>query len=299
MMKENIPSISVIICTRNRCLSLKETLDTIAALDLADVPEFELIVVDNGSSDDTRQMAQNFVETAPFPVSVVVEGRPGLSQARNTGLKVARHELIMFTDDDCLVATNWAKIAVHLFQGDLKKLVAGRVELYDETHLPLAVKNALDRQELTSYDNILGFLHGANMSFGRCVMEIIGEFDTNLGAGSHLKSAEDSEFVYRAYKHGIPVIYEPDLRVWHNHGRTGSIEWYRQMTDHAVGTGGMIMKHLIGGNPTLIKIGYWDFRSAIRRWQNDRSEWRRVVAKSAMIKGAFQYLVRNSWKKNK
>lgn len=296
-MTASAPGISAIICTRNRADSLGQTLERMARLDLSGVPEFELIVVDNGSVDNTVKLAQAFAEQAPFPVSVVTEPRPGLSQARNHGLRIARHELIMFTDDDCLVAADWAKAGARLFQGDLRKVVAGRVELYDKTQLPLAIKTDPEREELASAASLVGFLHGANMAFGRCVIDAIGKFDVRLGAGSHLRSAEDAEFAYRAYKQGIPVVYEPDLVVWHNHGRTGSAEWYRQMTDHAIGSGGMIMKHVMGGTPSIAKIGYWDFRSAIRLWQADRREWRRVMAKAAIARGALRYLVRESWRK--
>lgn len=297
MSEASLPGISAIICTKNRSPSLRKTLEAMAALDLAEVAEFELIVIDNDSVDDTRSMAEAFARQAPFPVSVGFETRPGLSQGRNRGLRMARHELIMFTDDDCLVAPDWAKSAMRLFQGDLRKIVAGRVELHDDTQLPLAIKNDPDRQELDSRDKLMGFLHGANMAFGRCVIDSIGMFDVRLGAGSRLRSAEDTEFAYRAYKSRIPVVYEPGLLVWHDHGRTGSKEWYRQMTNHAVGAGGMMMKHLIGGDSQIVKIGYWDFRSAIGRWRNDRQEWRRIAAKTAMVKGALQYLLRESWQK--
>ena len=97
-MKETA-TITLLICTRNRAESLRQTLASIARCDVpADAP-VELLVVDNGSSDETRRV----VETAELPrmeVRYVFESKPGLSNSRNAGLAAARGEILLCTDDD-------------------------------------------------------------------------------------------------------------------------------------------------------------------------------------------------------
>jgi len=94
---------SVIICTYNRAKSLQKTLHSLAAMTLPADWLWEVIVVDNNSCDDTRAVVAGFARTARFPLRYVFEGMQGLCQARNTGLTVARSEVIAFTDDDVTV----------------------------------------------------------------------------------------------------------------------------------------------------------------------------------------------------
>jgi glycosyltransferase involved in cell wall biosynthesis len=276
--------------------SLTATIMSLFQLDVVDIPNFQLVIVDNGSTDDTGWRASEMIKVAPFPVTLVLENRLGLSAARNRGIEVATGDLILFTDDDCLVTVDWAKTAANLFSDGLLKIIGGRVELYNKDDLPLAIKTSLVREELTSIDRLFGFLHGANMAFGRAVVDRLGTFDTRLGAGTYLRSAEDAEFVYRAIKNGIPVIYEPTLIVHHNHGRSGSKVWYRAVRDHAIGAGAMMMKYLMVGQTDLLRPIFWDFQSALRRWRRDPKEWRWVLAKRGLFEGAFRFIYSASWR---
>lgn len=98
--------ITVIVCTYNRCESLRRTLNSLAQLSAADV-SWELVVVDNHSKDDTAEVVRRFVENSTFAIRYVFEINQGLSYARNAGIRAARGEIIAFTDDDVVVDSNW------------------------------------------------------------------------------------------------------------------------------------------------------------------------------------------------
>src|SRR5689334_18992740 len=98
--------ISLILCTRNRASSLRPCLDALAALDF-DPRSWEMIFVNDASTDHTDEMLRAFADEVPFRTVVVRNQQPGLSRARNTGVEAARAPLIAFTDDDCYVAPDY------------------------------------------------------------------------------------------------------------------------------------------------------------------------------------------------
>lgn len=293
-----LPAVSIVICTRNRSSSLARTLDAIGSLDLPDLSApAELIVVDNGSTDETQQVVDAFRARAPLPVAYVYEGSPGLAAARNAGILHAEHEVILFTDDDCLPARDWLLTTLRLFSSDLLQVVGGRVELYNPDHLGLSVKTSLVEDRLRSVGGLLGFVHGANLAFGRPVIDRIGWFDVRFGAGTYLKSAEDTEFVYRAFRAGLPVLYKPDLIVWHDHGRSGKRDWLRLTRGYGRGIGGMTMKHVMEGHTDLVRMVYWDMRAACREWRAAPKNWRLLRSKLSILGGALRFALSSSWRR--
>ena len=98
--------VSIVICTYNRCGLLVRALESLENQEAADV-RYEVLVVDNNSSDETRNITQRFVEKKPGRFRYVFEPKQGLSYARNAGIAKARAENIAFTDDDVRVASNW------------------------------------------------------------------------------------------------------------------------------------------------------------------------------------------------
>jgi glycosyltransferase involved in cell wall biosynthesis len=292
MIQKNLFDVSAIICTRNREAALARSLEALTTLDIETDTRFELVVVDNASSDDTQDIVSNFIQTAPFPVRYVLETRPGLSAARNRGLASASGDLIMFTDDDCLVAADWVTVALRLFKNNPLQVVGGRVDLFNKDHLPLTIKSSPVRETLHSANGLFGFLLGANMAFGRVVVEKIGIFDELLGAGTPLHAGEETDFVFRAFTDGIQVTYDPSLRVLHDHGRTGEAAYYKLMTGYSIGTGGLLAKWLLRGDTKLVKPLYWDIRSSIQSWRSGRQSWRLPLLKMAFIGGAWRYFFR-------
>ena len=113
-------SISVVIITRSRCEQLKRCLESMALLERK--PD-ELIVVDNGSNDATREVVQNF--QSPFPLHYIYESRVGISRARNAGVKAAKGDVVAFTDDDAMVEPRWLSAIENAFARDPKIGVVG------------------------------------------------------------------------------------------------------------------------------------------------------------------------------
>lgn len=123
---------SVIICTRNRAASLGRTLASIVEAAEAVDDEWELIVVDNGSSDDTPAIVESFSDK--LPIRWAFEPEAGLSRARNAGVRASKGDFVLWTDDDVLVDGNWLHAwfgAFHDHDGHV--IFGGRSEpLYEE-----------------------------------------------------------------------------------------------------------------------------------------------------------------------
>lgn len=282
---------SIVICTRNRANSLARALRSLAASEPPESGGWEVIVVDNASTDDTASVIHRFADEAGrvVPIRTIREARPGLAHARNAGLRAARGEIILLTDDDCLVSAEWLRTALRLLHDDPMQLIGGRVELFDPEDLPLAIKTARERATLKDFSALWGFVHGANMAMGRAVIARIGGFDVRFGAGAALRSAEDTDFVFRAWRAGVPVVYEPDLLVHHHHGRRGARTWRRQSGDYAIGIGAMAAKHAHAGDYRLVKAAYWYLRAALRLWRDDRRAWPELRARLQVLTGALGY----------
>src|ERR1700722_16738649 len=99
--------VSVIICTYNRCKSLATALESVAASKLPDSMDWEVLVIDNNSSDKTSEVAQGFCQRFPNRFRYFFEPRQGKSFALNTGIQAARGEVLAFTDDDVIVEPTW------------------------------------------------------------------------------------------------------------------------------------------------------------------------------------------------
>ena len=263
---ENIIKVSVIICTRNRAKSLKECLAAFEMMVLRPDITWELIVVDNNSTDNTRDVIQEFSERAPVTVKYVHEIKPGLGHARNAGIELATGEVIAFTDDDCIVTSDWLASMVHEFRSDPTiSGVGGRVELYDIRDKPITINTSLKRGLLSSIGQVFGYIPGCNMAFKRNVFDQIGNYDGRFGAGAIFKSAEDSDFTYRAYKNGFKIIYSPEMCVYHNHGRRTDYQVRLLIKGYDSGKWALYCKHIFKGDINILKQAYWEIIAIIRR----------------------------------
>ena len=279
--------VSVLICTRNRADKLRHALTSLTALRVPPGVTWEVIVVDNGSSDATPEVIGAF--SGRLPLRSVAELGRGVSRAKNTGIRTANGRYFLLTDDDCRVAPDWLATGHRLLDGGPVQIIGGRVELFDPADLPVAVRTTPDLGVLTDFSQLIGFMHGANLALPRALLDRVGLFDERLGPGTRVGAAEDADLMYRAFSAGIPIVYEPDLLVHHDHGRRGRDAWYAQVGMYAIGAGGMALKYLLRGDARACKMAYWDFKSTMRLFRHDRREWRRVVAKLRMINGTVRY----------
>lgn len=223
-------SISVIICTYNRCESLK---DTLKAVSLQAVPHgysVETIVVDNNSKDATRALVDSLRPEYRWPLIYVFEGQQGLSAARNQGLRHASGELILFTDDDVMPEENWIVETLRGFETLKVDALGGKILPRWEVSPPhwmneKGQKDAvwgmfalLDRGETAEIaeSQKAGLFYGANMSFRKTALDACGSFRTDLGViGNKRRLDDDTEMLQRLYAAGKKIGYWPKSVVHH------------------------------------------------------------------------------------
>jgi glucosyl-dolichyl phosphate glucuronosyltransferase len=219
--------ISAIICTFNRSESLAKTLNSLAASVVPETCEWEVLVVDNNSSDSTREVAESFCHKYPSHFRYIFEARQGKSCSLNTGIREARGDVLAFTDDDVTVDPAWLyNLTMHLGNGDWAG-AAGRILPEERIAMPRWVPRNQEYAlaPLVIFDPRLeaGPLQmtpfGANMAFQKRMFAQYGGFRTDLGPGlarSDPQKSEDSEFGHRLLKAGERLRYEPLAVIYHS-----------------------------------------------------------------------------------
>jgi GT2 family glycosyltransferase len=223
--------ISVIVCTYNRRTTLAQTLRSLRELRIDGV-DWELILVDNKSTDGTADVLREFAGSSGLNVRIVFEPVQGLSQARNTGIRHASGDIIAFTDDDVLVDPRWLCQLQDTFDKYECAGVGGRIiPLWDAPPprwLHLEGPNSLRHGAIVKFDEGPRVLElrkppfGANMSFRREVFESVGPFRTDFGkCGSSWMTGEDIEFCLRLLRSGRKIMYAPGAVIYHRVPQAG------------------------------------------------------------------------------
>src|SRR4030095_11024217 len=233
------PKYSLIVATRNRAQRLGACLDSIAAANgirqLA-----ELVIVDNGSTDETSSVIDHFVNrTTGLQVRLVSVPRPGLSRARNAGVRASTADFLIFTDDDCYLDGEYFTNLEQSIANNSFDYFSGNILLYRETYSPEG--GFLKKDHIEHFKPGLipapGHLQGSNMGFSRRIFDRIGEFNVLIGAGTPFRF-EDIEFAARASLAGFEGVHLPDVQVVHDHGREdGSKEREKIVRENALAAG--------------------------------------------------------------
>lgn len=209
--------ISVAICTWNRAQSLRVALSSLTRLSVPAEACWELVVVDNNSTDDTTSVVEEYRDA--LPARYVFEPRQGLSYARNRAVQEASGDLIIFTDDDVRVDPRWlAEYASAAHRFPEAAFVGGTIALRFPCTPPRWLRNNLSRfntayacRSLDPETMVIrrreDLPFGANMGFRRSVFAATG-FSPSLGrVGTDLMSGEETEFMERLLARG-------DTGVW-------------------------------------------------------------------------------------
>ncbi|HEV2500799.1 MAG TPA: glycosyltransferase [Terriglobia bacterium] len=218
--------ITVIVCTYNRCERLAATLDSIACQSFREPVEWEVLVVDNNSSDQTSQVVEDFSRRYAGRFRYLFEPRQGLSQARNAGVNAARGDILAFTDDDVTLERGWLQsLTSELDTGEWAG-AGGRI-LRRWTCPPpkwLSIKGPYERMSFPVFTFDKGpakgqlddFAVGANMAYRKEVFQRYGGFRIDLGrCGDGLLAGEEVEFARRIRAAGERLRYEPSAVVYH------------------------------------------------------------------------------------
>jgi glycosyltransferase involved in cell wall biosynthesis len=263
--------LSIIVCTRNRVHALKACLDSIVdALQNTINADAEIVIVDNGSTDETASFISSWRSGCKFPVRCEIEPRQGLSRARNCGIRASRGDLLIFTDDDCRMDKDYINSALRHDSKDLKPVLrGGRVELGDASDLPITIKTSSETQrwqrdmDSARHHDLAGSILGCSMVMRRVMTQILGPFNESLGAGTALHAAEDTDYIFKAYIAGIPIEYVPDMVVYHFHGKKSKSEGYKLFSNYAIGNGALYAQYPFI-HPDLCRPFYWDLKNAFK-----------------------------------
>ena len=221
---KNAMTVSVVLCTWNRSASLARALSSIANSVFSAPLKWEVVVVDNNSNDRTRDVVSAFRAEYGDKLRYVFESRPGLSNARNAGIREAQGEILAFVDDDVTVEPAWLDNLTSPLRSGEWAGSGGRILPAHNFAPPrwFSFENKL-LVPLCAYYNAGDVLseateppYGANMAFRRAMFGKHGGFRTDLGRTlTNLLSNEDTEFGRRLIAVGERLCYVPSATVYH------------------------------------------------------------------------------------
>lgn len=218
------PYLSVIIPTKDRADTLETTLSELFR-QRARSP-FEIVVADNGSSDGTRERLEAAQQSSPVPMVVVSEPRPGPAAARNAAVEASSGEILLLLGDDTAPADPNLidrHIGLHQEASDETFGVLGRIEWTPRAPVTEFMQ-WLDsggpqfhyfELEAGPVDPTMYF-YSSHLSLTRAIFDRAGGFDRRF----KLAAFEDTDLGIRLEEVGFRLMYEPDLKVWHDHPTT-------------------------------------------------------------------------------
>ncbi len=212
------PRVSVLICARNAAGTLDECLRSVAKLDY---PDYEVIVVNDGSTDDTGEIARGHAG-----VTVLDTPHGGLSAARNAALDRATGDIVAYTDADVRVDPAWL---VYLVQPFLRSDVVGaggpNVVPEDDPWMAQCIARSPGAPtHVLLDDRVAEHVPGCNMAYRRDALLAIGGFDPTYHA-----AGDDVDVCWRLQARGQQIGFAPSALVWHRHRRTMRGYWRQQV----------------------------------------------------------------------
>jgi glucosyl-dolichyl phosphate glucuronosyltransferase len=259
----NTPAVSVIIPTYNRAAGLARSVHS--ALDQTASPDcYEIIVVDNNSTDGTAQAIEGLIAQHPGRIRRLHETRQGVAYARQAGIDSARANILAFFDDDVTVARDWIETILRTFDAHPEvECLGGKVlPLWSTTPpswltrahwSPLALQDFGERSEFMSIENPRALI-SANLACRKQVFSRLGGFSPHLQrVKDGIGSLEDDEWIRRLWKSGGRGLYVPELiaitevpplrlthayhRRWHHgHGRFYALMRADEMERSSIGS---------------------------------------------------------------
>lgn len=211
--------LTVIICTYNRAKYIGNLLESLAANDLK-ISEYEIVLVDNNCTDNTREICEAFAKAhKDVNFRYVVEPEQGLSAARNKGIKEARGEIIVYVDDDALVDPHYLRTYAEWFAAHPETQACGGpiVPLYEtvEPSWMTPYTKALLTAWMNYGDKVRKYPKGrypggGNAAYRKSVFDKVGLYNTALGRkGGNLMGSEEKDIFDKMHALGLQVLYLP------------------------------------------------------------------------------------------
>ncbi|HEY7499699.1 MAG TPA: glycosyltransferase family A protein [Vicinamibacterales bacterium] len=215
------PIVSVVLPTYNRGSALTRAVQSV--LDQTASPEsYEIVVVDNNSTDETPRVIQRLAQANPSRIEYVLETRQGVAYARGAGIARARADIVAFFDDDVCVSPEWIETIVRTFAEHPEvECIGGKVLpewsappppwLTPSHWAPLALQDFGDAPMTVSHENPRGLI-SANLACRKSVFDRVGGFSPQFQrVKDGIGSLEDDEWIRRLWKAGGRALYVPEL----------------------------------------------------------------------------------------
>ena len=232
------PSVSVIVCSYNGGRTLARCLESLGKINY---PSYEVILVDDGSTDNTAEIAARYPN-----VRYIHQSNHGLSHARNTGAAAAKGDVFVYTDSDCMADPDWLYYLIGtLTSGDYGGVGGPNVSPPARNAIQAVVAAAPGGpSHVLLTDTIAEHIPGCNMAFYRWAFENIGGFDPE-----YHKAGDDVDFCWRLQQAGYVIAFSPTAIVWH-HRRFTLREFLKQQQGYGEAESLLRFKHLIFFGPT-------------------------------------------------
>jgi GT2 family glycosyltransferase len=273
--------VTVIVPTLGRAAQLEACLASLAE---CEPRAAEVLIVDQSGSAEMRQLAERYSMTG---ARYLYSEPQSQARASNLGLRDAKHELVLFTDDDCTVERSWVATAVAALGQDSAEIVTGRVLApRDAAHVPSTIDDPTPR--VYAGELKVDALYAGNMAFERSAVLAIGGFDEQL-----VVAAADNDLCWRWLRAGRRIRYEPAMVVWHHDWRTPE-QLDKLYVRYARGQGAFYGKHLRLGDRAILKFLLRDLLyagraalTALRRGGLRVDPWARGIIR-AMPRGLIE-----------
>ena len=213
----NWPKISVVVCAYNAAQTLETCL---ASLQKLQYPDYEVIVVNDGSTDTTPEIAQR------YPFRYISTANQGISAARNEGLKVAEGEIIAYIDSDADADPHWLHyLAVTYSKFDVAGVGGPNVVPQEDNWIAKCVFRSPGGPTQVMFDDQYAeHIPGCNMSFRKSALLTVGGFDPIFR-----KAADDVDICWRLLENGYRLGFSPSALVWHHRRPSVRAYWRQQV----------------------------------------------------------------------
>ena len=238
--------VSVIIPTYNREEKLRECLESLFNQDYPQ-ENFEIIVVDDGSTDGVKEMLDILLAKRPN-LSYFFQCHRGSAAARNVGIKQAKAEIIGFTDDDCIVGRDWISKIVEAHRLEYDTLAIGGLTKVNSRNIKAIVSQSLSNGAIKA--NING--NKEIIFFPTCNVSLKKKYLTEeFNELFPLPGGEDLDFFWRFFKKGYKLIYNQDIEVLHN-CHPNFLSFLKQA--YRYGRGNYLVQHIHKDHPLLKEV---------------------------------------------
>jgi len=265
-MNEYSPKISIVICAFNVSKLIKSILNSLKQQTFQD---FEVVIVNDGSTDDTSKVANEFgVSVGMGGVRVLDMPHQGLSATRNTGINNARADIVAIIDADCHATENWLQEIYKEIEQNGESVVTGNTKIPKSTFLgdcisglgyPGGAHLGFENMWPVSKEGYTDHLAGGNCAFRKEIIQSFGAFNPELTI-----TADDVYLSMKVLENGLKIKYNPEMIMYHPPRKDlkSFIHWH-----YTRGKGSYFFKKQVGSFNKFYKLRIWSTKNMIREYR--------------------------------